>query len=71
MNALMPNMMAESTTVQDAADSLKYYPVWQQEYANGTTDLQFRDWLQQFKGGTTQGMQRGGMMPMNALRGYA
>ena len=62
MNALMPNtMMAESTTTQDAADSLKYYPVWQKEYADGTTDLQFRDWLKQM-----QGQQS--MMPMNAFR---
>lgn len=67
MNALMPNMgmMAGGSTTQDAADSMKYYPVWQQEYADGTTDLQFQEWLQQFKGGNTQGR-----MGMNALKGY-
>jgi hypothetical protein len=43
MNALM----AQGTTTQDAADALKYYPVWQQEFADGNTQLQFRDWLQQ------------------------
>lgn len=53
--------MAESTTTQDAADSLKYYPIWQQEYADGTTDMQFQDWLKQYRGQTQS-------MGMNALR---
>ncbi len=60
MNALMAQ--GDNTTTQDAADSLKYYPVWQQEYAEGTTDLQFRDWLKQYMGGQQS------MMPMNAFR---
>ena len=50
------NAMAEGTTTQDAADSLKYYPVWQQEFANGDTQLQFREWLQQYLGGQKQSM---------------
>lgn len=66
MNALMPNTMMAGSTTQDAADSMKYYPVWQQEYADGTTQLQFQEWLQQFKGGSVQGMNT-----QNALKGYA
>ena len=67
MNALMPNMgmMAGGSTTQDAADSMKYYPVWQQEYADGATQLQFQEWLQQMKGGQQSSMS------MNALKGYA
>ena len=59
MNALMAQ---EGTTVQDAADSLKYYSIWQQEFTDGTTQLQFRDWLKQYLGGQQS------MMPMNAMK---
>jgi len=52
MNALMPQ--TSGTTTQDAADALKYYPVWQQQFSDGTTQLQFRDWLQQQVGGQPQ-----------------
>lgn len=51
MNALMP-----STTTQDAADAMKYYPVWQTEFADGQTQLQFQDWLKQYLGQQPQSM---------------
>ena len=59
MNALMAQ---DGTTVQDAADSLKYYSIWQQEFTDGTTQLQFRDWLKQYLDGQQS------MMPMNAMK---
>lgn len=31
--------------MQGAADIKKQYPIWQQQYMDGTTTLQFPDWL--------------------------
>ena len=31
--------------MQGAADLKKQYPIWQQQYMEGTTTLQFPDWL--------------------------
>jgi len=30
-----------------AADKMKMYPVWQQQFAEGLTDKQFNEWLAQ------------------------
>lgn len=35
------------STAGEAAEALRYYPIWQQELADGSTELQFRDWLEQ------------------------
>jgi hypothetical protein len=32
---------------QGAADIQKLYPVWQQQYIDGQTQLQFAEWLKQ------------------------
>ena len=66
MNALMPNKMNApgmgGQTSGEAAEALKYYPVWQQQFGDGVTELQFREWLQQMQGGQSQSMPQSRMM---------
>lgn len=61
-NALAGNL--GSGLMQGAADLQKQYPIWQQEYENGTTTLQFSDWLR------SKGQQNPVMPRQNSL-GYA
>lgn len=44
-NALAGNY--GSGLMQGVADIKKQYPIWQQQYMDGITTLQFNDWLKQ------------------------
>ena len=44
-NALASTPNMGSGLAQGAADLKKYHPIWQQEFIDGTTTLQFPDWL--------------------------
>lgn len=37
--------MGTSTTTSDAANAVKYYPIWQRKFADQETDKQFTEWL--------------------------
>lgn len=45
--------------MQGAADIKKQYPIWQQQYMEGTTTLQFPDWLKGQQGQTNPAMPTG------------
>ena len=44
-NSLAQAPSMGSGLAQGAADLKKQYPIWQQQYMDGTTQLQFPEWL--------------------------
>lgn len=62
-------MMLGSGMAENAADSMQFHPMWKQAVINGETDLQFPEWLKQYKmqqgGGTV-----GGLVQQPGMRQY-